>query len=90
MIIKPEARFQSIKVCLMGRNFVPCTSVVSLRTHVDETRPCVSPFGCVGILIRSRRISPSNHSYGYAFQSRRALRKTTDAPESEILMRNAG
>ncbi len=33
---------------------------------------------------------PSNHSYGYAFQSRRALRNTTDAPESEILVRYAG
>jgi len=29
---------------------------------------------------------PSNHSYGYAFQSRHALRNTTDAPESEILV----
>ncbi len=67
MITKPEARFQSNTVCLVGRSFVPCTSVASLRTHL-----------------------PSNHSYGYAFQSRRALRNTTDAPESEILVRNAG
>ena len=33
---------------------------------------------------------PSNHSYCYAFQSRRALRNTTDAPESGILVRYAG
>ena len=67
MIIKSEARFQLNTVCLVGRYFVPCTSVASLRTHL-----------------------PSNHSYCYAFQSRRALRNTTDAPESEILVRNAG
>jgi hypothetical protein len=73
----------------MGRYFVPCTSVASLRTHVDETRPCVSPFGCRGILIRSRRQS-FDYCYGYAFQSRRALRNTTDAPESENLVGNAG
>jgi len=90
LIRKPDARFQSNTVSLVRRYFVPCTSVASLRTHVDETRPCVSPFGCIGILIRSRRISPSNHSYCYAFQSSRALRNTTDAPDFEILVRNAG
>ena len=90
MIIKSEARFLSNTVCLAGRYFVPCTSVALLSAQVDETRPCVSPFGCIGILIRSRRISPSNHSYCYAFQSRHARKNTTDAPESEILVRNAG
>ncbi len=33
---------------------------------------------------------PSSHSYGYASQSKHALRTTTDAPSSEILVRNAG
>ena len=66
MIIKPEAQFQSNTICLVGCYFVPCTSVVSLRTRL-----------------------PSNHSYCYAFQSRRALRNTTNAPESEIPVRNA-
>ncbi len=33
---------------------------------------------------------PSSHSYGYASQSKHALRTPTDAPSSEILVRNAG
>ena len=67
MILKPEFQLHLNTVCLVGRYFVPCAFVASLRTHL-----------------------PSNHSYGYAFQSRRALRNTTNAPESEILVRNAG
>ena len=67
MSIKSEALFRSNTVFFVGRYFVPCTSVASLRTRL-----------------------PSNHSYGYGFQSRRAPRNTTDAPESEILVRYAG
>ena len=57
MIIKTEARLRSNTVCLPGRYFIPGASVASLHTRVDETRPCVSPFGCTGILIRCRRQS---------------------------------
>jgi hypothetical protein len=33
---------------------------------------------------------PSSHSYGYASQSKHALRTTTEAPSSEIPVRDAG